>query len=151
MSRVDFYHLQMQPVEKVLPKLLEKAYATGKHILVKVGTEDRVPFLNTALWTYDDQSFLPHGAKADGNADRQPIWLTAGQDNPNQATMLFLVDGALADEEQLNTFERVLNLFDGQSETALQQARQFWKQVKALGCECCYWQQDENGIWKQKA
>ena len=28
--RVDFYHLQKQVLEDVLPKLLEKAYASGK-------------------------------------------------------------------------------------------------------------------------
>ena len=53
MTRVDFYHLQKTQVEQSLPKLLEKAYATGKKILVKVGSEELVEFLNTALWTYE--------------------------------------------------------------------------------------------------
>mgnify|MGYP001038588715 CR=1 FL=1 len=75
MSRVDFYHLQSQTLENVLPKLLEKAYETGKSVLVRVGNEERVEFLNALLWTYNDQSFLPHGSKKDGNAELQPIWL----------------------------------------------------------------------------
>ena len=52
MSRVDFYHLQSQTLENVLPKLLEKAYETGKSVLVRVGNEERVEFLNALLWTY---------------------------------------------------------------------------------------------------
>lgn len=151
MTRVDFYHLQRVSMEEALPKLLEKAYETGKNVLIKVGNEARVEFLNTALWTYDDQSFLPHGSKKDGNADMQPIWLTANDDNPNGAQMLFLVDGALVGTDNLGGFERVFNLFDGNAPEALEQARSFWKQVKAAGLECFYWQQDESGRWKQKA
>lgn len=44
-------------MENVLPKLLEKAYETGKSVLVRVGNEERVEFLNALLWTYNDQSF----------------------------------------------------------------------------------------------
>lgn len=149
--RVDFYHLQSSSVEQALPKLLEKAYATGKNILVKIGTDARVEFLNTALWTYDDQSFLPHGSKKDGNAALQPIWLTSGDDNPNNAKMIFLVDGAQISIEQIPQFDRVLNLFDGADNDSLSRAREFWKQIKQAGIDCFYWQQDNNGNWQQKA
>ncbi len=149
--RVDFYHMQLSSVEQVLPKLLEKAYATGKRVLVKVGNEARVDFLNTALWTYEDESFLPHGTKKDGNAALQPIWLTSGDDNPNQAEMLFLVDGAKIAIDSLSQFARVLNLFDGSDPDSLSQARDFWRQVKNSGNECVYWQQDNNGSWHQQS
>ncbi len=151
MTRVDFYHLQKISVEQALPKLLEKAYASGKPVLLKIGTEDRVEFLNTALWTYADEAFLPHGSKKDGNAEMQPIWLTSGDDNPNGATMLFLADGAMINSNKLAEFERVFNLFDGADEEALNKARAFWKEVKSLGLDCFYWQQDDSGAWKQKA
>ncbi len=151
MSRVDFYHLQSQTLDNVLPKLLEKAYETKKSIVVRVGNEERVEFLNALLWTYNDQSFLPHGSKKDGNAELQPIWLTSGTDNPNLASLLFLVDGASASSEELKAFERVFNIFDGNSSEALAQARTFWKNLKQNGDDCFYWQQDENGRWKQAA
>ena len=151
MARIDFYHLQKSVVEQALPRLLEKAYANGKPILVKIGNEARVEFLNTALWTYDDQSFLPHGSNKDGNAELQPIWLTSGDDNPNGAKMLFLVDGAKIDVADLPQFERIFNLFDGSNDENLQQARDFWRRIKEAGHECFYWQQDDAGRWQQKA
>lgn len=151
MSRVDFYHLQSQSLENVLPKLLEKAYETKKSVVVRIGNEERVEFLNGLLWTYNDQSFLPHGSKKDGYAELQPIWLTSGTDNPNMASFLFLVDGAAATPEETTGFDRVFNIFDGNSEEALVQARNFWKALKAVGTECFYWQQDERGSWKQAA
>lgn len=151
MAQVDFYHLQNQSLENVLPKLLEKAYATGKRIVVKVGNEERVEFINGILWTYTEQSFLPHGSKKDGFGEEQPIWLTSGEDVPNKAEFLFLVDGALIDTKSGENYSRIFNIFDGNSEAAVQQARQFWKDLKAAGYTVNYWQQDSSGKWSKKA
>ena len=151
MTRVDFYHLQQKTLDEVLPKLLQKAYSTGKRIKVKIGTEERVEFINSLLWTYNDESFLPHGSKKDGFADQQPIWLSADIENPNTALFLFLVDGAEENAETLTQYERVFNIFDGNSEEAVQQARRLWKEYKNSGCEVYYWQQDNAGKWIQKA
>ena len=151
MAQVDFYHLQKQSLENVLPKLLEKAYATGKPIKVKVGNEDRVEFINSALWSYDEQSFLPHGSKKDGFGEDQPIWISSGDDAPNQAVFLFLVDGATVTPDVLSQYERVFNIFDGNSEAALNQARAFWKELKTSGNTINYWQQDDAGKWNKKA
>ena len=151
MARVDFYHLQNKKLEEVLPKILEKAYETGKNVKIKVGTTERVEFLNSALWTYDEESFIPHGTKKDGNADIQPIYLSDSDDNPNSAEFLFLVDGAMI--EDLGDFSRVFNIFDGDSSEALTKAREFWKELKASGeNELFYWQMDaKSGRWEQKA
>lgn len=151
MPQVDFYHLQNQVLENVLPKLLEKAYGTKKRIKIKIGNEERVEFLNTALWTFDEQSFIPHGSKKDGFADEQPIWLSSDDDNPNQAVFLFLVDGALTNIENAAKYERIFNIFDGNNEAATEQARGFWKDLKQAGFELNYWQQNANGKWTLQA
>ena len=151
MTRVDFYHLKKDTIEDTLPKLLEKAYASKQKILVKIGNEERVEFLNTHLWSYDEQSFLPHGSKKDGNANLQPIWLTSQDDNPNDAKILFLVDNAKVDVDKISSFNRVLNIFDGNNQAALDWSRDFWKQAKSSDIECYYWQKDDNGVWQQKA
>ena len=150
MSRIDFYHLQKQTLEDVLPKLLEKAYYLNKKILLRVGNDERVEFISSHLWNYDEQAFLPHGTKKDGNSEMQPIWITSDFDNPNGAVLLFLIDGAQIDPNEVDKFERIFNIFDGNSEDALNQARKFWKEFKSLGTECFYWQQDASGRWNQK-
>lgn len=142
--------MQNKKLEDVLPKLLEKAYATKKKIVVRIGNEERVEFINSMLWTYEEASFLPHGSKKDGNAELQPIWLTANNDNPNGAEFLFLTDGARADSDEIKNFERVFNIFDGNSEISLEAARDFWRELKQSGAEVFYWQQELNGAWKQK-
>lgn len=151
MTRVDFYHLQKSNIENTLPKLLEKAYSTGKKILVKVGNENRVEFLNTHLWTYEEQSFLPHGTQKDGSPEVQPIWLTSQDENPGNATILFLVDGAKCKVDDILSFERVLNIFDGNDKDAVIWSREFWTQLKSQDNDCYYWQQDDKGSWMQKS
>ncbi len=148
--RVDFYHLQRQTLEDVLPKLLEKAYSTDKKIKVKVGTEPRLDFLNSLLWTYSEEAFLPHGTTKDGMSDLQPIFLSADDNTPNNATFLFLVDGADINISDISKYERVFNIFDGNSQDSLTQARTIWKELKLLNVELHYWQQDVNGYWNEK-
>ncbi len=150
MSRIDFYHLKRRSLEETLPLLLQKTYASGKHALIKT-TPDTVETLNAWLWTYNDESFLPHGSQKDGFAAEQPIFITPGDENANSAEFLFLVNGSEYDYEQAKAFERVFNIFDGNDETALAQARNLWKIYKDAGWEVCYWQQNENGKWEQKA
>lgn len=151
MSRIDFYHLQKQSLDQVLPKLVEKAYATGSKIKIKIGNEARIEFINSLLWTYNDEAFIPHGSKKDGFAKEQPIWLSSEDDNPNQAQMLFLIDGAKLDLQQAENFERIFNIFDGNDEISLQQAREFWKEISNAGLEKNYFQQDDTGRWNKKA
>ena len=90
MAELLFYHLERQPLESALPGLLQRSLERGWRVVVKVGSEERLEALNAHLWSFDDASFLPHGAAADGHAEAQPIWLTTGDDNPNGATVRFL-------------------------------------------------------------
>ncbi|HSM20221.1 MAG TPA: DNA polymerase III subunit chi, partial [Hyphomicrobiales bacterium] len=98
MTEVLFYHLERQPLERVLPQLLEKSLARGWRAVVQAGSDERVEALDAALWTYREDSFLAHGTAGDGNAAMQPVFLTAGGDNPNQADVRFLVDGTETSE-----------------------------------------------------
>jgi DNA polymerase-3 subunit chi len=150
MTRYDFYHLQKTPLEQVLPKLCEKAYATGKRIKILVGNDERVEFLNSLLWTYSEESFLPHGSKKDGFASEQPIFLSSTEDNENNAELLILVDGAMPGIDVLKTYERVLNIFDGNDDISLNNSRDYWKMIKSTDGELHYWQQKDNGSFEQK-
>ncbi len=94
MTEIGFYHLQATPLERALPKLLERGLAAGFRIVVLAGSGERVDHLDATLWTYDDASFLPHGSRRDGKPERQPVWLTDSDENPNGADMLVLTDGA---------------------------------------------------------
>ena len=149
MTEIRFYHLTRMPLERALPALLERALAAGMRSVVIAGSEERVEALNQLLWTYEERSFLPHGSKRDGRPERQPVWLTTEDENPNGATCLVLTDGAVSN--RVGEYQRCLDLFDGQDPAAVEAARERWTQWKDAGHQLSYWQQDDSGRWQQKA
>src|SRR5690554_3537772 len=148
MAEVRFYHLTTIGLDRALPQLLEKTLERGKRAVVMARSEERVETLCALLWTYDDRSFLPHGSARDGRAHAQPIWITDQDENPNEASYLFLTDGA--ESQRLNDYELCALLFDGGDPVAVQAAREQWKGLKADGHELSYWQQDNQGRWSRK-
>lgn len=149
MTEVLFYHLEQQPLERVLPALLERTLARGWRAVVQASSPERVETLDTLLWTYADDSFLAHGTAKDGAPAAQPVFLTTEPENPNNATVRFLVDGA--ETEDFTSYERVVFIFDGHDEAAVARARDQWKAAKAAGATITYWQQDETSRWRKKA
>ncbi|MFZ5618779.1 MAG: DNA polymerase III subunit chi [Pseudomonadota bacterium] len=150
MTEVLFYHLERASLEAVLPGLLERTLERGWKAVVRCGSRETVARLDEVLWTYNDESFLPHSASADRAAD-QPIFLTDGVEIPNGADLLFLVDNAAIDPGAVNSFVRCVTIFDGGDEKAVAAARSFWKDVKASGCEATYWKQSVQGRWEKQA
>jgi DNA polymerase-3 subunit chi len=148
-TEVYFYHLERRSLDQVLPTLLELSLKRGWRAAVQAASEERVEALNTLLWTYREDSFLPHGTAREGRASLHPIYLTAGGDNPNAAHVRFLVDGATL--EDASPYVRVAYVFDGRDQEAVAQAREAWQAAKARGDAVSYWQQDADGRWQQKA
>jgi DNA polymerase III subunit chi len=102
------YHHSISPLEKVLPKLLEKVLASGQKAVVMISSEEQLKTIDTFLWTYSKSELVPHGGIEDGNALLQPVWLTCIEENPNHATVLVII-GNLRPSHIL-TFEKVLIL-----------------------------------------
>jgi DNA polymerase-3 subunit chi len=150
MTEVLFYHLQRQPLEAVLPTLLQKSLERDWRAVVQVTTEERLSALDDHLWTFTDESFLPHGTDREAHAADQPVLITLSEDNPNGAAIRFLVEGANLPGD-LPAYQRIAILFDGNDVLALALARDQWRAVKEGGHDATYWQQDENGRWQRKA
>jgi DNA polymerase III subunit chi len=148
-AEIYFYHLERRSLEQVLPTLLERSLERGWRAAVQAASTERVEALNTLLWTYREESFLPHGAASDGFPAAHPIYLTATDENPNGARVRFLVDGAEIDDT--SPYERVVFIFGGRDEDALARARAAWQAAKAKGHSVSYWQQDAEGRWQKKA
>lgn len=149
MTEVLFYHLERRPLEQVLPLLVEKTLERGWRAVIQAGSDERCEALSTALWTWREESFLPHGTAGDGNSDLQPVWLTSTTDNPNRSNVRFYVDGTSPGE--IDELDRAIYMFDGRDDDAVTAARDEWKRMSAAGHDVTYWQQDENGRWQKKA
>ena len=147
MTEVRFYHMERSTLESALPALLNKAVTQG-NVTVQSDTPQNVEALNTHLWAYNPNSFLPHGSAKDGNAEQQPIWLTDKEENPNGSEILILPHGAT--NANIKDYKLCCEMLNGNDPDAIAEARSRWKQYKEEGFEITYWQQGQNG-WEKKA
>jgi DNA polymerase-3 subunit chi len=144
MAEIGFYHLTRSTLAETLPQLLTRTLAAGQRALV-LGPASGLDALSAGLWA--QPAWLPHGTAADGDPDLQPIWLSAEPEPLNGARFLFMVEGAGTD--RLADFDRVFDLFDGNSAEAVAAARIRWKTAKEAGHTLTYWQQTDSS-WQKK-
>ncbi|MGZ5867718.1 MAG: DNA polymerase III subunit chi [Xanthobacteraceae bacterium] len=149
MTEVLFYHLQNMSLENVLPPLLEKSLERGWRVVVQSTSQERADALDAHLWTYRDDSFLPHATWRAGDAQDQPIVLVVEEANPNNANVRFLVDNAALPADS-HAYERMVLVFNGDDGDALAAARGAWTDCKSRGFEVTYWQADERGRWQRR-
>lgn len=150
MSEIRFYHLQQQTLNEALPKLMEKVMSVGMKAVVKADCVDTIDLLDKALWDYDSASFLPHDKAGCDMPEKQTIYLTTADENPNDASVLTLINTAKSDN--LASYDRCLYMFDGRDEKIVSAAREDWKRFKENDTyTMSYWQQGEQGGWVQKA
>jgi len=149
MTEVLFYHLQDMSIENVLPPLLEKSIERGWRVVVQSTSQERAEAIDALLWTYREDSFLPHGTLHGAEPEAQPILIAAADGNPNGAKVRFLIDNAPLPVD-FDNYDRIVLVFDGNDDEALAAAREAWKSCKARGLDATYWQADEYGRWQRR-
>lgn len=148
MTELLFYHLIKRSTDEVLPKLLEKTLERGQRAVVQCASEERLRALDAHLWTYDPASFLPHALAHDPDVALEQVCLTCGDDNPNNAQIRFLIEGALP--PAIPQMDRYVLLFEDYDDDIKASARVLWTEAKAKGWACTYWQENEEGRFVQK-
>ena len=148
MTEILFYHLESQPLERVIPILLEKTLERGWRAVVETASKERAEVLDALLWTYRDDSFLPHGLEGGPFDAAQPVLIATDDTNPNNAAVRFFVDRAVPKSGE--GYQRLVYMFSGHDPEALAEAREAWRALRD-GNEVTYWQQDSNGRWAKKA
>ncbi len=151
MAEALFYHLERARLDDVLPGLLEKTLERGWRAVVRCGARAEAERLDELLWTYRDDSFLPHAMAGAADDARQPVLIADAEQQDLQADVLFLVDGAAASVDAMRAHTRCVVIFDGGDEMRLAEARALWKSVKAAGLDATYWRQSPAGRWEKQA
>lgn len=147
---ISFYHLTSSPLEKALPALMEKLVQSGKRAVLMADNEELLKRIDQFLWTFSTNRFVPHGMKEDGYEEKQPIYLTSEEENPNKAEILVTVGDVEPDFRE--SFSRWLVVFDGANDVELNAMRQKWKTLNAQESHTlAYWKQGDDGKWQQAA
>ena len=149
MGEAYFYHLTQAPVEVTLRVLLGKSLGAGWRVAVRGRTDAMLERLDEQLWLQPEDSFLPHGRAGGPHDAEQPVLLITGAAS-NAATCLVSVEGANVEAAEVGDMDRVMVLFDGHDDAALQTAREQWKALTAGGCAAKYWS-EASGRWEMKA
>lgn len=148
MTDIRFYHMEQSTLDQTLPAIAMKAWQSGAKVMIRVPDDKEATRLNDLLWSFRPDIFLPHGADGDKHADKQPIWITANDNNVNEAEILILTHGCVVDN--VADFKMCCEMLDGRVETQIKDARRRWKVYKEANHDLTYWQQDDNGKWNKK-
>lgn len=154
MVEISFYHHQSKRIEETLPKILATSLARGWRVVVQATSAGRLDALDRQLWAYEPESFLPHGGARDPSPQTQPIYLTCGDENPNDADVRVFLEGARIAPALSGAAApklRAILLFENGNEAEVVDARAQWRELRDAGHTLVYQQQDDNGRWNVKA
>jgi DNA polymerase-3 subunit chi len=150
MGAVYFYQLSDAPLESVLPVLVQKSRANGWKVVVRGVDPQHMDWLDQKLWLGPEDGFLPHGLAGGAHDAVQPVLLTTGMDTPNTPDCIISVGGAAVEPAEVEKYQRVSVVFDGNDQDALALARTRWKSLVDAGCAAQYWARGDTG-WQMKA
>ena len=139
-------------MEEVLPGLVERALARGWRALIHAESAERAQAVDNLLWTWSEESFLPHARAGDCDSAKQTVLIATEEGNPNHADVLFAIGGATPRSWQGETakFGRIVILFDGRDSSALSGARAAWSEARQNGHDATYWRQSGSGRWEKQ-
>jgi len=141
MTKIDFWQLSRDPVEKVAALIASRVLEQGERLLIISADPDQRAAIAKGLWQAGPDTFLANGEASAQGADRQPILLSDSIEAPNGASHAIFADGTFRDAPG---FARSFLLFDNSS---LQHARQTWKALSDReGLERAFFRQD-GGKW----
>lgn len=144
--QVDFYHLTFAPVERVLPRIAERVLQENGRLLIVSADEALAERLDSHLWNYRSDSFLPHGRSGKPEDAEQPVLIAPNCEPVNGARNIALADGVWRDEAL--GFERAFLLF---GEDLIDGARSAWRDLgNREHVERRFWKQDEAGKWSRE-
>ncbi|VEG90739.1 DNA polymerase III subunit chi [Legionella spiritensis] len=132
--RVDFYLLKsgdLQTRWHLACRLLEKAYLRGHQIFVLCNNRQEAEHLDELLWTFKEDSFVPHNLQGEGPEPPPPIQIGHAQE-PRGFNDILL---NLSDEIPAfhNRFSRIMEIVLN-DETAKEISRRHYRTYKAGSC-----------------
>lgn len=117
MTQIDFYIISEQMPDdryQFTCRLADKVYGQGHRIYIHTGSDDEVRHLDRLLWTFRDQSFIPHGSVGMADPELTPVLLGAGEAPEREDDVL--INLAAEVPGFFSRFERVAEIIDADPE-----------------------------------
>ncbi|HHF7375773.1 DNA polymerase III subunit chi [Legionella bozemanae] len=133
--RVDFYLLASDQNDArwlVACRLLEKAYAKGHKVYVLCNNKQDAELLDELLWTFKEDSFIPHNLQGEGPEPPPPIQI--GYEREPRGFNDILLNLSNSIPSFYARFKRIMELVIN-VETEKEQSRAHYRDYRAKGCE----------------
>jgi DNA polymerase-3 subunit chi len=117
MTQVDFYILDEDTGENrqhYACRLTDKAYRQGRKVYIHTNSPGETQILDRLLWTFRDQSFVPHGISGSADLETTPV-IIGDQEPPQQADDVLINLSPLV-PSFFSRFQRVAEIVDQQEE-----------------------------------
>ena len=120
MTQVDFYVLNPNASGNrylLACRIAVKAWAKGRRVLIHTRSTEDAKHMDRLLWTFRDQSFVPHGLIENTNPELNPVLISSTGDAGAEHDVLV----NLADEVPnfFSRFERVAECVDSDESVRL--------------------------------
>lgn len=132
-TQVDFYIIDAKDLngrDHFMCRLINKAYLKKHQVLVLCKDQNSANRIDEALWTYDDESFVPHNLITEGPKYPPPIQISSGEVPTQHRDILVNLTGVFP--EQVKQFKRVIEIVY-QDEAVRVNSRELFKSYRQAG------------------
>ncbi|MEC7380952.1 MAG: DNA polymerase III subunit chi [Pseudomonadota bacterium] len=149
MPEFIFYKTAPLEVEKTLYSLVDKALRKEFNSILIFEDEEKLRLVDEFLWTYKQDSFLPH-LKIGDALDTElniPIYLTTKDENPFNARIFFSIDGYIP--EKVDEFDRLVFIVDSNDRFLNDKYKNYYLEIKSDFKDIVFYKKSEDGLWKE--
>lgn len=157
MIKISCYKTKQDLLSKAFCQLAQKCYSSSINSCVIANNSDFAMELDRVLWTYSKKYFIPHATSQDPFHQEQPIYITHSIENPNNSTMIILVnpteDNLLklfssTSEVELSTIEKIMIIFDDVQRIQFSEIKALLLKTKFNNFEINLFEQLNSGLWQ---
>lgn len=133
--RVDFYLLEdnePHAVWHVACRLLEKAYQRGHRVFVYCDNQSDAEHLDELLWTYKDDSFIPHNLQGEG--PEPPPAVQIGFEAEPRGFSDILLNMSNTIPPWSSRFRRIMEIVSAQ-DAAKEISREHYREYRSKQCD----------------
>jgi DNA polymerase III subunit chi len=115
MTRIDFYTLAEDSAgDRLLLtcRLVQRARDEGLRVFIEAPDDHTARTLDRLLWTFRDDSFLPHGLAGETDPELTPILIGRGPGSSQAETSGVLINLGLDAPGTLDGYERLIEPID---------------------------------------
>ncbi len=137
MPQVDFYILNIDHganADKFVCRLTETAYRQGLKIFINTASEQETARFDDLLWTYKEESFLPHTTLSHRTPHTLPPPILIGTQIDQTLSSDALINLSNNIPHELSSFRRVAEVIHN-NEHSKSSARQRFKYYRDMGCQ----------------